>query len=74
MNTRQGFTVCAGCGCDDLNACPGGCSWLAADHDTGTGICSRCGPQLTAWRNQRAPVGQRDNGTRELVQVGPTDI
>lgn len=74
MSTRQGFTVCAGCGCDDLNACPGGCSWLAADHLAGTGICSKCPAQLTAWRNQRAPVGQRDTGTRPLAPVDATNI
>jgi hypothetical protein len=76
MNQREGITVCAGCGCTDLQACPGGCSWLAADHQAGTGICSRCPSAMTAWRNQRAEVGQasRDNKTRELVSIGPTDI
>ncbi|HEY2512544.1 MAG TPA: hypothetical protein VGI39_16870 [Polyangiaceae bacterium] len=28
--------VCVGCGCDDLNACPGGCIWATAN------LCSQC--------------------------------
>jgi hypothetical protein len=74
MTRREGITVCAGCGCDDLHACEGGCSWLAADHQAGSGVCSNCGHALTAWRHQRAQVGQRDTQTAELTQVGPTDI
>lgn len=73
MSARDGFTVCAGCGCDDLHACEGGCSWLAADHHAGTGVCSNCRTALTAWRNQRATVGQRDTRTPELVAVDSSD-
>lgn len=34
--------VCVGCGCSQLNACPGGCFWAAADSESGKGICSNC--------------------------------
>lgn len=34
--------VCIGCGCTDLRACEGGCSWLAVDRGKGIGVCSRC--------------------------------
>jgi hypothetical protein len=34
--------MCVGCGCTKLRACPGGCSWVAYDEASGTGICSRC--------------------------------
>lgn len=30
------LTTCRGCGCDDDNACKGGCHWIARR------ICSRC--------------------------------
>jgi hypothetical protein len=33
-----GVRQCRGCGCTDLHACPGGCSWVAPD------LCSRCQP------------------------------
>jgi transcription elongation factor Elf1 len=46
--------VCVGCGCSDLRACAGGCSWLAVNRDDGTGVCSNCGKRLTAWRHQQA--------------------
>ena len=31
-------SVCRVCGCTDDRACPGGCSWVAAN------LCSRCAP------------------------------
>lgn len=34
--------VCIGCGCCGDCACPGGCSWVAFDAETGVGICSVC--------------------------------
>jgi hypothetical protein len=42
--------ICRGCGCSDLRACPGGCSWVLLDFaiDAGvvrtepSGICSMC--------------------------------
>ncbi|MBI2770027.1 MAG: hypothetical protein HYX47_10415 [Burkholderiales bacterium] len=86
---RPTHTTCIGCGCTDLRACDGGCSWLAADHDARTGVCSRCPTQLTAWRNQRAEAdwdellelpdrraaaSSPDSNTASLIQIGRTDI
>lgn len=71
-------STCTNCGCTDLQACAGGCSWLGVNHKDGTGVCSRCPKALTAWRNQqavqeRSRVG-RDTAQAELIQIGPTDI
>ncbi len=74
-------STCVQCGCTDLRACAGGCAWLAVNHKDGTGVCSNCGPALTAWRAQQADAaapGQRDllDGvySRELIQIGPLDV
>lgn len=40
-------TTCIGCGCDDMYACDGGCSWLRVDRGAGLGVCSEC-PQKVA--------------------------
>jgi hypothetical protein len=50
---NRDIAVCAGCGCTDLRACAGGCSWLAVNRDDGTGVCSNCSKSLTAWRHQQ---------------------
>jgi len=34
--------TCRGCGCTDLRACPGGCSWVLLEVESPTGICSAC--------------------------------
>ena len=53
---------CIGCGCTDLAACPGGCSWLVVDRARRTGgattakssgalgVCSECPEALKRWR------------------------
>lgn len=65
-------STCTNCGCTDLCACPGGCSWLGVNHKDGTGVCSRCPAHLADWRYQQAePTAQQ---RRELLQIGPTDI
>jgi len=51
---RPATSSCVGCGCTDLRACSGGCSWLAVNHDDGTGVCSSCPMALAAWRHQQA--------------------
>lgn len=51
--SAPGEAACVGCGCTDLRACPGGCSWLAVNREDGTGVCSNCRKSLTAWRNQQ---------------------
>lgn len=44
--------VCRVCGCTDLEACDGGCSWVDAAHT----LCSECEPARTVppVRDQRA--------------------
>jgi hypothetical protein len=41
-----GQRFCRGCGCSDLRACPGGCSWILLDIETPTGVCSACTEKL----------------------------
>lgn len=69
-------TACTNCGCTELRACPGGCSWLGVNHADGTGVCSRCPKTLTAWRADQAEKSAeaRDANQRGLLQIGPTDI
>lgn len=38
--------TCAGCGCTDVQACLGGCSWLFVDRELKVGLCSNCGDQV----------------------------
>ena len=33
---------CMGCGCTELRACPGGCSWAVLDSERNVGLCTRC--------------------------------
>lgn len=43
---RVTINTCRGCGCTDLRACPGGCSWFLLDIDTATGVCSACAQEV----------------------------
>lgn len=36
------FATCLNCGCDDFNACLGGCSWLLVDYKHQVGVCTKC--------------------------------
>jgi hypothetical protein len=36
------IATCRGCGCTDIRACPGGCSWASVNRRRRTGLCSRC--------------------------------
>lgn len=36
--------TCIGCGCNDDQACPGGCWWTFLDPADGGPLCSRCAP------------------------------
>lgn len=66
--------TCTACGCTDLCACVGGCSWLAVNRDDGTGVCSRCQEHLAAWRYQQAEPTARQR--RDLLQqdlITPVD-
>ena len=40
--------ICRGCGCTDLQACPGGCAWVLLDIGRPSGICSQCAEEV-AW-------------------------
>lgn len=40
VDVWRGSPRCAGCGCTDLVACAGGCSWVQMDPP----MCSRCLP------------------------------
>jgi hypothetical protein len=33
---------CIGCGCTAAAACPGGCSWVVVNEESGYGLCSVC--------------------------------
>ena len=53
-----GMTTCIACGCDDLHACDGGCSWLRVDYTARVGVCSKCKRFVAAWDagSRSAPV------------------
>jgi len=40
--------TCTKCGCTELKACAGGCSWSKLDKKTNAGLCSSCGPLQTS--------------------------
>jgi hypothetical protein len=44
---RQGLIhTCRGCGCTDLRACVGGCSWALLDIHSPTGVCTTCAEEV----------------------------
>jgi hypothetical protein len=45
----QKVASCIGCGCNDLRACMGGCSWLRVDYAAAIGVCSECKPLAASW-------------------------
>jgi hypothetical protein len=45
------LATCIGCGCNDLHACPSGCSWLRLDREAGVGVCSECEGMVEKWDN-----------------------
>jgi hypothetical protein len=42
--------TCVGCGCTDACGCQEGCTWLAVNRATATGVCSNCGEHLQDWK------------------------
>lgn len=42
MFETEDVAKCRKCGCTDLHACPGGCSWVEVDRERGVGLCSNC--------------------------------
>jgi hypothetical protein len=69
--------ICRGCGCNDLAACAGGCSWVLLDVATPTGVCSQCAkewewnPDLMhfAVRDESGEIFMRDDfgGVAETI-------
>ena len=49
--------TCTKCGCTELKACAGGCSWSKLDKKTNAGLCSSCGPLQTSAETKKR---QRD--------------
>jgi len=56
-----GQRQCRGCGCTDLRACSGGCSWVLLDIDAATGICSECA-EAVEWDQSAFLVMGRELG------------
>ena len=57
-------TVCIGCGCDDLHACHGGCSWLRVDRTAGRGVCSECPEHVNFFAS-----GQRELSVEARLEI-----
>lgn len=72
--------TCINCGCNDHQACVGGCSWLGVNRCDGTGVCSSCPKSYSTWRVQQAEPAARQRrallqeNQPDLIQIGPTDI
>lgn len=49
---------CIECGCDDWNACAGGCYWLRVDYDAGLGVCSECAHRVDDWDAGNRSLGE----------------
>nr|EDZ38344.1 MAG: Hypothetical protein CGL2_08982005 [Leptospirillum sp. Group II '5-way CG'] len=47
MNADDAY--CIGCGCNDLNSCTGGCSWVRLDRNAHLGVCSECEHMVSDW-------------------------
>lgn len=58
----ENLTVCIGCGCDDMNACDGGCGWLRNDGELG--VCSECPDHVN-----RFDKGDRRLSTEARLEV-----
>ncbi len=61
VQQETAMATCVKCRCDDLHACPEGCSWLRLDRKTGLGLCSACSHRLADW----------DAGDRTLAGCSP---
>lgn len=67
-NPSWHLAVCIGCGCDDMHACLGGCSWLRVDYVAHKGVCSQCGHETARW-----DAGQRHMSARisdNMIVIG----
>jgi len=59
---------CIGCECTDLEACPGGCSWLYVDYEIGYGICSSCPEVYEEFLRRDEPEGSRVHVYQDLEE------
>ena len=59
---------CIGCGCDEINACDGGCSWVRIDHALGRGVCSECTEHVERWDAGRRRFSPRAGENVALSQ------
>lgn len=69
--TMEKLAVCIGCGCDDVHACVGGCSWVRLDQSAGLGVCSKCPGWIVKWdRGDRtlSSDAQREVEEREAIR------
>lgn len=64
-----GATTCIGCGCTYEDACEGGCSWVAVDHDDGIGVCSSCQDEHLA----RFEAGERELSPEAEARMAERD-
>ena len=59
-----GEPTCIGCGCTELSACPGGCSWTDRELISNRGLCSSCEAKgIKFSRSTVTPV--KSNGKEE---------
>lgn len=61
--------TCIGCGCTYEDACEGGCSWVAVDHDDGIGVCSSCQDEHLA----RFEAGERELSPEAEARMAERD-
>ena len=54
----QKIATCIECGCDDLHACEGGCTWERVDYEVGLGVCSECYHRVGDWDNGDRTLGE----------------
>jgi hypothetical protein len=55
--------ICRGCGCTDMHACPGGCSWVLLDVEAATGFCSECAEDIE-WDSRIMIEWNRDTAAK----------
>lgn len=55
MKNKPTIATCIGCGCDDANACEGGCGWISVNRETQRGVCTRCPQHQTKFLAEQSP-------------------
>lgn len=69
MSAGSKLAVCIGCGCDQLHACDGGCSWLRIDRDKSVGVCSECPHQVEVF-----DAGNRKLSTQARIEADMREV